>query len=218
MIAILYYVHDPMCSWCWGFRPVWDALKQLLPEGVVVENVTGGLAHDCDELMSEEMQRLIEGYWLDIHKQLGTEFNYDFWRLNEPRRSTYMSCRASIAAAYQNAQDAMIDAIQRSYYLRALNPSDVPVLVQLAAELGLDAVRFEHDLQSSGTQQEFERQLALARHLPINGFPSLVLAVGEQHHPIVVDYRQFDGMLAQITAGLAKQRSLRVENTVGLSG
>ncbi|MFT6977114.1 MAG: putative protein-disulfide isomerase, partial [Shewanella psychromarinicola] len=22
----LYYVHDPMCSWCWGYRPTWDTL------------------------------------------------------------------------------------------------------------------------------------------------------------------------------------------------
>ncbi|MBE8572891.1 DsbA family protein, partial [Vibrio sp. OPT46] len=27
----LYYVHDPMCSWCWGYKPTLDKLKQQLP-------------------------------------------------------------------------------------------------------------------------------------------------------------------------------------------
>jgi putative protein-disulfide isomerase len=181
MTATLYYVHDPMCSWCWGFRPTWNALKQALPDTVTVENVSGGLARDCDDLMPGDMQELIEGYWRKVHAQLGTEFNFDFWRLNQPRRSTYMSCRAAIAAASQNAEQAMIDAIQRGYFLRALNPSDVPVLVKLAGELGLDQDRFERDLLSASTELEFQRQLKLARKLPIHGFPSLVLAVGENN-------------------------------------
>ena len=25
--AVLYYVHDPMCSWCWGFVPVQQQLQ-----------------------------------------------------------------------------------------------------------------------------------------------------------------------------------------------
>jgi putative protein-disulfide isomerase len=198
MTATLYYVHDPMCSWCWGFRPTWDALKHVLPDTVTVENVCGGLARDCDELMSEDMQRAIEGYWRTVQAQLGTEFNYDFWRVNKPRRSTYMACRASIAAAAQNAEQAMIDAIQRGYFLRALNPSDVPVLVKLAGELDLNEVRFEGDLLSVSTELEFQRQLKLARNLLIHGFPSLVLAVGEKTSKVEINYRKVDGMLKAI--------------------
>jgi putative protein-disulfide isomerase len=198
MTATLYYVHDPMCSWCWGFRPTWDALKQALPDTVTVENVSGGLARDCDELMPEEMQRAVEGYWRTIQAQLGTEFNFDFWRLNQPRRSTYISCRASIAAASQKAEDAMIDAIQRAYYLRALNPSEVPVLVKLAGELGLDKVRFERDLLSVSTEVEFQLQLKLARSLPIEGFPSLIIAVGKKTSRIEIDYLKVEGMLKVI--------------------
>lgn len=194
----LYYIHDPMCSWCWGFRPTWDALKQALPDAVEVVNVTGGLARDCDEPMPVEMQQAIEGYWHTIEAQLGTEFNYDFWRQNQPRRSTYMACRASVAAAYQGSEEAMIDAIQRGYYLRALNPSNLSVLVQLAAELGMDKKRFQHDLLSAATETEFARQMALARSLPIDGFPSLVLAIGDEYYPITRDYRQMEGMLQAI--------------------
>ena len=31
----LYYVADPMCSWCWGFQPVLEKVKEAVPERVI---------------------------------------------------------------------------------------------------------------------------------------------------------------------------------------
>lgn len=194
----LYYIHDPMCSWCWGFRPTWDALKRILPDNIKVINLTGGLAPDCDEPMPLAMQQTIESYWHTIQQQLGTEFNFDFWRNNQARRSTYIACRATIAADYQGAQEQMIDAIQRAYYLRALNPSDSSVLIQLASELGLEPIKFAQDLSSPATQAEFKRQRGLAHSLPIQGFPSLVLKTDTQTTKIAINYLDASSMLNAI--------------------
>ncbi len=41
----LKYVYDPMCSWCWGYRPAWIALKQLIAErdnDIEIEYCLGG--------------------------------------------------------------------------------------------------------------------------------------------------------------------------------
>jgi putative protein-disulfide isomerase len=202
--ATLYYAYDPMCSWCWAFRPLWDALQAALPSNVNVVYLAGGLAPDCDQPMPVEQQHTIQGYWHEIHRQLGTEFNFDFWQHNTPRRSTYMSCRAAIAAANQNAQTEMIDAIQKAYYLRALNPSDIPILCQLAAELGLNVSQFEQDLLSADTEIEFKRQMALARSLPIDGFPSVILEQGGQVVRLQREYRDHQVQLEQILGLLAQ--------------
>ena len=110
MNSTLYYVHDPMCSWCWGFRPVWDQLKAELPSSVTVENLLGGLAADSNHPMAKDMQEAIQGHWHKIHQQLGTEFNFDFWTNNQAKRSTYPACRAVIAAKAQHCEEQMIDA------------------------------------------------------------------------------------------------------------
>ena len=34
MSPTLTYVHDPMCSWCYAFRPVWEAVVSGLPDEV----------------------------------------------------------------------------------------------------------------------------------------------------------------------------------------
>jgi putative protein-disulfide isomerase len=43
-MPVLYYYHDPMCSWCWGYRPVADQLFSSLPAWITRVNVLGGLA------------------------------------------------------------------------------------------------------------------------------------------------------------------------------
>ena len=197
---ILYHVHDPMCSWCWGFRQSWDQLRSALPKAVRVINIVGGLAPDSDESMPLKQQQTIAGYWADVAQQTGAEFNFDFWRNCQPRRSTYPACRAVLAAGQQNAEQAMIDAIQRAYYLRAMNPSDDSTLIALAAELELDQRRFACDLNSKETKGELQRNFSLRRTIAVYSFPSLVLAQGEKFSHIEVDYQSHITSLNAIAA------------------
>jgi len=193
-----------MCSWCWGYRPVWQQLKMALPAELRVENILGGLAADTDEPMPAELQANIKGHWKHIESELGTAFNFDFWTENQPRRSTYQACRAVLSARRQGLEEGMIEAIQRAYYMRAMNSSDDEVLTQLAREIGLDEAEFCNDLLSEGVQQELAEQIEFSRTTNISGFPSLFLRSGEngkgEHKvlPITIDYKDYRLTLDQI--------------------
>jgi len=152
MMSTLYYIHDPMCSWCWGYRPAWQRLKAGLPAQVRTENLLGGLAPDNEQPMAPEQQRAIQGHWRRIQEMLGTEFNFDFWANCQPRRDTYKACRAVVVAAAGGLEEEMIEAIQRGYYLRAMNPSEPETLAKLAGEIGLDVMEFSHGLLSVDTE------------------------------------------------------------------
>ena len=52
----LYYILDPMCSWCYAFAPTWKKLLQNLPSHIQVEYIHGGLAPHSDAPMPQEMQ------------------------------------------------------------------------------------------------------------------------------------------------------------------
>ena len=187
----LFYVYDPMCSWCWGYRPTWlalqQALKTQLPELAIITRL-GGLAPDSDELMPAEMQQFLTNTWRKIEKQLGTKFNFDFWQQCQPRRSTYPACRACLIARESNQEQQMNDAIQTAYYLQAKNPSDNSTLIALAEEIGIDKETFTKQLTSPLTDQKLMAEIGKARALPIQGFPSLVLQCDGQYHPIALDY------------------------------
>ncbi|MCV5276703.1 hypothetical protein OFC49_38835, partial [Escherichia coli] len=82
-----------------------EKLKQQLPGVIQFEYVVGGLAPDTNLPMPPEMQQKLEGIWKQIETQLGTKFNYDFWKLCTPVRSMYQSCLAVIAAGFQDSYE-----------------------------------------------------------------------------------------------------------------
>ncbi len=102
MSVTLYYVHDPMCSWCWAFRLSYNTLIEKLPKGINVVRLLNGLAQDSNKPMPDVTRDYVIKNWRAIETQVPkTKFNYDFWKKCRPRRSTYPACRAVIAARKQ---------------------------------------------------------------------------------------------------------------------
>ncbi|MGD8515319.1 MAG: DsbA family protein [Granulosicoccaceae bacterium] len=202
-MASLYYIHDPMCSWCWGFKPVLAELVTELPREIEFKRLLGGLAADSDESMPEDMQQMLQATWQRIEECIpGTRFNFAFWTECRPRRSTYPACRAVIAARQQGEQFdvQMTEAIQRAYYTQARNPSDASTLIELAAELGLDVKAFRDALVSDAVEHQFQAEIAEAAGLGVEGLPALVLVDGASRRQIPVDYTDAAPMLELIEA------------------
>lgn len=198
----LIYAHDPMCSWCWGFRPAFQQVLANLPKQVGLQRMLGGLAPDSDQLMPIEMQHKLQQTWRRIQEKIpGTEFNFDFWNKCSPRRSTYPSCRAVLAArSFDLAKDVeMTLAIQQAYYLRAMNPSDNTTLVQLAGEIGLPEREFADLLQSDQIEQQLQAEIQQTRRLGADSFPSLILHLADGGYwPISIHYTEPKVIVRQI--------------------
>ena len=202
MPATLYYIHDPMCSWCWGFRPTLDTLLEQLPDQLRVKRLLGGLAPDSDQPMPQGMQQMLQQTWQQIQATIpGTRFNFAFWTDNQPRRSTWPSCRAILAARSQNPlfETPMITAIQIAYYLNAQNTSDTEILVSLAGDVGCDTALFANELHSEETRNALLHEIDFSRRLGAQGFPSLL---HESDSGVVnrvrVDYNRPAAMLEQV--------------------
>ncbi|MCP4009308.1 MAG: DsbA family protein [Proteobacteria bacterium] len=206
--TLLYYSHDPMCSFCWAFRPVWARVRSSLakskPELTII-NVMGGLAPDSDEPMPEEVRSKVRAAWQYIEQNIpGIQFNYDFWSQQKPRRSTYPACRAVIATKILDArlnyelEEQMILAIQQAYYLNAQNPSNAGTLISCAESIGLDKIAFTKTLHSTECHQAFEQDRALSQSLGISSFPGLVIARGNSRFNIPVDYNNASRVLDRL--------------------
>jgi putative protein-disulfide isomerase len=203
---VLYYAHDPMCSWCWGFGPVLQDLCERLPAQLRQQRLLGGLAEDTDEVMPLDQQQRIQATWQRIEQTIpGIHFNFEFWQRCRPRRSTWATCRAVIAARAQGEafDKAMTRAIQQAYYLQARNPSDTDTLVELAGELQLDVPAFRQALDADETVHQLDREMLQCEQLRIGSFPALVLESGSSRWPVPVDYLDSAPMLALINDLLA---------------
>lgn len=197
----LYYFHDPMCSWCWAFRPLWNEIVTGLPDHVTAQRVLGGLAPDTDQPMPADMQAKLQGIWQKIQQAVsGTQFNFDFWENCSPRRSTYLACRAVIAAKKQGIdnEEPMILAIQQAYYLEARNPADLNTLIELADRMGLDRECFLADINSQTINQVLMEEIAFTQKLNVNGFPTLLLENNGVFTHIRHDYQSAILVLDQV--------------------
>jgi putative protein-disulfide isomerase len=201
MQSTLYYVHDPMCSWCWGFEPTRVQIFKALDGHIKIERMLGGLAPDSDAPMAESMRLGLQQTWRRIQQIIpDTEFNFDFWEKCAPRRSTYPANRAVIAARAQGEKyDSLMTArIQRAYYREARNPSDNETLVELAGDIGLDVECFAEALVSDVTHRALLTEIQTVRAIGIDSFPSLAVQNSGRLTHIGLNYTDADAMLRQI--------------------
>ena len=200
MKPVLYYLYDPMCSWCWGFKPVWETVKARLQGEVDIVYVVGGLAPETDEPMDAEMRTYLQQAWRKITDITGVEFNHDFWRLNTPKRSTYPACKAVLVARQSGLEQQMFMAIQQLYYQQAGNPSEYENLYRLAEELGLERQQFIEQIHSAEIAALLQQEIMLAEQLGARGFPSLVLLRDKTAHFIEHSYTDVEENLNKIRA------------------
>jgi len=197
-MSTLFYVIDPMCSWCYAFAPTWQKIIENLPSNIKVVYVQGGLAPISNETMSNDMQNMLQGVWKHIHNSVGTEFNFDFWTKCTPRRSTYLSCQAAIAARVQGKEYEMISAIQQQYYLNAKNPSNRDTLEEAAKMIEIDTKKFCKDLESDKIMLKLQEDFKIKDKIKVNSFPSLIFKYKNNYFPIKIEYNHYESMLEHI--------------------
>jgi putative protein-disulfide isomerase len=196
----LYYFVDPMCSWCYGFSSEMKTIVKNLPDHIRLQYLMGGLAPDSDEPMSEELKAYIKHHWHNVADRTGAEFNYDFWTQAKPKRSTYPSCRAVIAAGLQGRDNVptMLEAIQKAYYRQARNPSDPETLIEIAGEIGLDREQFAEDLSSPKVEELLQADFNFKYRLGVQGFPTLVLAKDDKYYALTIGYTEAEVVLQRL--------------------
>ena len=199
----LIYVHDPMCSWCWGFEPARQKIFTAITGQMQIRRMVGGLAPDSDVPMPEAMRSMLQQTWQRIEQMIpGTEFNFEFWQKCSPRRSTYPANRAVIAAREQGDEfdSRMTARIQRAYYLEAKNPSDATTLIELATDIGLDADLFAASLVAESTQHKLITEIQATREMGIDSFPSLAVHKADGLRHIGLNYTDPETMIREIEA------------------
>ena len=207
--SVLIYVYDPMCSWCYGFRSTWKALKSQLPEGLPVVSLLGGLADDSDVSMPEDMVEYLKRTWSQIESTCGVSFNHSYWdQTPPPPRTTFISCRAVIAAERLAGRgEAFAERIQDAYYTEAQNVWDFNTLCDLAEAFGFQRSSFADALMSDDVRAVHNEQRQLAERLQVEGYPSVLLIHQGQAYPIPVRHQGADVMLSDIADLLAESQA-----------
>lgn len=189
MASRLLYVMDPMCSWCWGFAPVVEALaEQAAAAGVSLQIVVGGLRRDQVAIDAAARVRYL-GYWQAVNASTGQLFDFERGLPEGLVYDTEPACRALVTARLLDAASAwtLLKLVQQAFYTEGADVTQASVLVQLAEQAGIPRIEFAEAFDSQAMQEATAADFTWVQDLGIAGFPTLLA--------------ERDGQLALLTNG-----------------
>jgi putative protein-disulfide isomerase len=205
------YFADPMCSWCWGFSPVMQALRERTAEILPIRLVMGGLRPGTTSAMPEAARRELVGHWQEIHHLTGQPFSDGLIASEGFVYDTDPAARAVVLARRTNTDVALdyLARVQAAFYAESRDVTKNTVLSDLAGELGLDCEAFAAGLEDEALKSETWRDYALSQRAGVTGFPTLIVGPNADatFTPVSRGYQDSETVLAHVGAWLTAVRS-----------
>ncbi len=204
----LTYFADPMCSWCWGFAPVIDAVSARHGTALPVRLILGGLRPGTTTPMTAEARAELPTHWEHVREASGQPFDAAaFVRRDGFVYDTDPACRAVVAARRQDTTRALayLHAAQSAFYAEGRDVTRADVLVELAESLDLDTNQFADDLASESVKTETWGDYALSQNAGVRGFPTLIVGPNADgtHAMVTRGYRPAPAVLEAVDGWLA---------------
>ncbi len=183
---ILWYFADPMCSWCWGFSPVIETLRDDYRERMRIALVLGGLRPGETTPMTAAGREDILHHWHAVQARTGQPFRFDdalpggFVYDSEP------ACRAVVTMGGLDPTliFPMFKTIQTAFYVEGRDVIQPAVLASLAAGLGVESEAFLRDFGNDTARAHTQAHFRQARQAGVRGFPALIVQQDAQLHPV----------------------------------
>lgn len=192
------YFADPMCSWCYGFSPVITALAERFEGRIGLKLVMGGLRAGNTRAMRPQDKDYIRGAWTRVGEASGQPFDFSFFEREGFVYDTEPACRAVVTMRRLAPDKALgfMSAIQRAFYARNQDVTQVDVLTELAkTEAGLDRAKFATVFLAPDTRNETFRDFLTSQEAGVQGFPCLAIGNDAAGYALVANgYRPLDGL------------------------
>ena len=205
----LVYFADPMCSWCWGFSPVIDAITARFGEALPVRLVLGGLRPGTLAPMDERERADVRRHWEHVHDASGQPFDFRFFERERFVYDTEPASRAVVVLRRRGMPTALaaLQRIQHAFYAQNRDVTAPETLAAVAAELGLDAASFNAEFTAVDARKDTRADFALAQAAGIRGFPTLIAGDGadSRYTLITHGYQPAGRIVASLDAWLAER-------------
>lgn len=200
----LLYVSDPMCSWCWGFAPVWKDICQTYGDRVGLHVLVGGLRPGNRERFDEHRRSPIVEEWHAVHLRTGQPFNFAFQMDEDFTYDTEPAARAVVTVRHIQPETRFMffHAVQEAFYAENRDVSKEPVLSDIAVASSIDRERFQEAFRSPEMKKAVWDEFEACRQLGVTGFPTLLGKNGQAHTVLTHSYQAFDSLHPKIEAWL----------------
>jgi len=184
---VLYYCYDAYCGWCFGFSPVIRKIAAEFRGQVDTETLSGGMIPASSKYPIGNIAPYIQGAYKNVEGLTGVKFGEDFlWHINHPDLSDWIlnsevPARAMCAFKDWHPDDTIAFAadLQHALHVEGRDLTDDEAYRHLLDKWGIPADEFYAKLHDPVYAEKANYEFNLCRQLRVNGFPAVLLQVGE---------------------------------------
>ncbi|WP_338524573.1 DsbA family protein [Pseudomonas batumici] len=185
--AILHYLYDPFCGWCYGAAPMVSA-AMTVPGLDIQAHGVGMLSGDRSKIMSSEWRDFVRPHEARItafSKQTFSDaYVQGVLEHENVRLDSSPPIAAMLTAQHLSGRGIeMLKRLQTAYYQEGRAIADRAVIAEIASELGFKPDVFMETMDSVTTstlQGHIQQSNELLETLHARGFPAFALEIEGQ--------------------------------------
>lgn len=178
----LIFVVDPMCSWCWGFHPIMEALRTQYARRFAFSLVVGGLRTQGEMAWNANNRAYLQEHWRAVAETTGQPFNASILEKTRFDYDTYPACKAIVTVRELWGEDeafGYLGRIQEAFYRTGQDTTQLDVLMRYLPNDDTEA--FQNFYASQRAEILMRHDFSKARSMGANAFPSVVTIDDEGH-------------------------------------
>jgi predicted DsbA family dithiol-disulfide isomerase len=170
----IYIFIDPLCPECWGLEPIIRKLQIEYGQLFSLRHVISGKLTALNVRKNKNFENIAQ-VWEKTASRSGMSCDGNLWFEN-PISSPYVACIAIKAAELQGRKLAIrfLRKIQEYVFVEKKDISNINILTECAASVGLDVDEFIHDMTSTSAAKGFQCDLKITTEMDVHEIPSLV--------------------------------------------
>ncbi len=194
----LYYIGDPMCSWCYGFAPELDQVRNTF-KGTPFIMIMGGLRAGGKETLGE-LSGFLKEHWEEINKLTNQKFKYDILNKSNVLYDTEPACRAIIVveALKPEAKYDYFKAVQQSFYYYNDQPGVASTYAKIAIRFGIDEKTFLAKFNSQEAKQKTQADFTMSQQMGARGFPTLMAKIDGKLYLVSNGFQKADRIISAL--------------------
>lgn len=192
----LFFVVDPMCSWCWGFHPVIESLRKNHQKHYTFSLVVGGLRSSGQMVWNEESKAFLKSHWDSVAQRTGQPFSPRLLNRTSFDYNTYPACKALVTVRELWGEEAAFKYLSKIQYAFYAKGEDITSLGVLTSYITEDKKAFEDFYRSPRAERLMLHDFDKARAMGANAFPSTVHIDEAGHMLCMKGYRTAEEILA----------------------
>lgn len=199
----LIYGFDPLCGWCFAFRPTMSAIVAAHPDLPVQVRYGGLVVGERVQPIAASRDYLIQGL-AEVRRRAGVTAGERFYagllaegryvsNSEPPCRAVYVVQQLAPERAY-----AFADALPEAFYGRGLPLDSGETLAELAVGLGIDGAAFLQMWQSAEARAGTQAAFAQARADGLAMYPTLWYQRSNRRNLVAQGFLPPDDAVARI--------------------